>query len=185
MGVRSGLERRHRARYITRVTAAYLIQKPRKVNIRSLFLQLFMPSPRPHIRARGKEHLNYSVWKYGRAHISAVSHQAGWLPKGVLFAQQGLPNGGDGGNTGGGVSRLFGAKRIADVLLGNMHRYRTIGFQSKPNVKRLRDPGDRAHSREIDARAPGHETDNAVERSAVEKMPAEARRKLQTDGSFT
>ncbi len=185
MGVRSGLERRRSTRRITRVAAAYLIQKPRKVNIQSLFLQLFMPSPRPDVSVRGKEHLNYSVWKYGRAHVSAISDQAGWPPEGVLFAQQCLPNRGDGGDAGGGVSGFFGAKRIANVLLPDKDRDLTIRFRSKRDVKRLRDPRERLHIREIDTRAGGHETDAAVKRAAVKKVPTESRSEQQPDRSLT
>lgn len=184
MGVRSGLERRCSARRIAGIALTYLVQKPRKVNIEPLSLQLFIPTVGPHLRARRQEHLYYSVRKDGGSHIPAIRYQAGRPAQGVLFVQQRLPDGRYSGNTRSGVPGFLRTQYITDVLPAKQDRDGAVRPRLEFDIELFADCGEPAIIAKVDPGTARGEADQPVKGSAVQEMPAKASRQLQPNRSF-
>src|SRR5882757_9063408 len=130
-----GLQWGNRTGRIPQVPLGDLARKGGKANIRPLVFQLLIAAQSPLVGACGEKYLEVGPWKYNRAHIPPVGHQAGGPRKGTLTVQKRAADVWPGCNARGALPSHLGPDCVCCDLSIEEHPLTPIGCDVKSYVK--------------------------------------------------
>src|ERR1700704_3100284 len=120
-GIGRGLQWGNRTGRIPVVPLGDLARKGGKANIRPLVFQLLIAAKGPLVGGCGEKYLEVGPWKYNRAHVPPVGHQAGGSGKGTLTVQKRAADAWPGGNARGPLPSHLGPDFVRDDLPFEQH----------------------------------------------------------------
>src|SRR2546422_994895 len=167
---RSGalLEGRHAACHIACVALAQILQKGGQCSSDSFFFQLFIPTFRTGLRARGEEYFELGIGEHDRAHVAPLGDQPRGLAKGPLPVQKSPAHPGQGRYPRGGERVFLGADGVGHAL-GLEEDLLPLEASREPD----RDRGELRFVAGIDSLPRGAERHQPVQGAAVEVVKAE------------